>query len=146
MHIAKLSKKPTAYNCRYTKMEFKYFRKNCLSQMERQEIRNLHFLKTQVSIRIWEEILLSKLKVTQRSKMRQKWTLYIISVLLYVGQPRSPGLRGETVTKTLVKFVLSFQNFGGKIACEVRHNCIQLYCNTVVSHCACDFFPKILER
>ena len=21
----------------------------------------------------------------------------------------------------------------------------QLYCNTVVSHCACDFFPKILE-
>ena len=43
-------------------------------------------------------------------------------------QPRSQGLRGETVTKTLVKFVL------------VRHNRIQLYCNTVVSHCACDFF------
>ena len=37
-------------------------------------------------------------------------------------QPRSQGLRGETVTKTLVKFVLSFQNFGKKIACAVRHN------------------------
>ena len=53
-------------------MEFKYFRKNRLSQMEKQEIRNLHSLKTQVSIRIWEEIVLSKLKVTVRSKMRQK--------------------------------------------------------------------------
>ena len=40
-------------------------------------------------------------------------------------QPRSQGLRGETVTKTLVKFVLSFQNFGEKIACAVRHNRIQ---------------------
>ena len=29
-------------------------------------------------------------------------------------QPRSQGLRGETVTKTLVKFVLSFQNFAEK--------------------------------
>ena len=57
-------------------------------------------------------------------------------------QPRSQGLRGETVTKTLVKFVLSFQNFGKKIACAVRHNRIQLYCNTVVSHCACDFFSQ----
>ena len=96
--------------------------------MERQKIRNLHFLKTQVSIRIWEEILLSKLKVTQRSKMRQKWILYIISVLLYVGQPRSQGLRGETVTKTLVKFVLSFQNFGKKIPCAVRlqYGCVAL--------------------
>ena len=37
-------------------------------------------------------------------------------------QPRSQGLRGETVTKTLVKFILSFQNFGKKIACAVRHN------------------------
>ena len=44
-------------------------------------------------------------------------------------QPRSQGLRGETVTKTLVKFVLSFQNFGEKITCAVRHNRIQLYCN-----------------
>ena len=26
------------------------------------------------------------------------------------------------MTKTLVKFVLWFQNFGGKIACAVRHN------------------------
>ena len=43
-------------------------------------------------------------------------------------QPRSQGLRGETVTKTLVKFVLSFQNFGERIACAVRHNRIQLYC------------------
>ena len=29
------------------------------------------------------------------------------------------GLRGETVTKTLVKFILSFQNFVKKIACAV---------------------------
>ena len=29
-------------------------------------------------------------------------------------QPRSQDLRGETVTKTLVKFILSFQNFGKK--------------------------------
>ena len=43
----------------------------------------------------------------------------------YLHQPRSQGLRGETVTKTLVKFVLSFQNFGEKIACAVRHNRIQ---------------------
>ena len=67
----------------------------------------------------------------------------------HTSQPRSQGLRGETLTKTLVKFVLSFQNFGKKIACAVRHNRIQPllpYCNTVVSHCACDFFPKILER
>ena len=41
-------------------------------------------------------------------------------------QPRSQGLRGETVTKTLVKFVLSFQNFGKKIACAVRHNRIAI--------------------
>ena len=41
-------------------------------------------------------------------------------------QPRSQGLRGETVMKTLVKFVLSFQNFGGKIACAVRHNRIAI--------------------
>ena len=61
-------------------------------------------------------------------------------------QPRSQGLRGETVTKTLAKFVLSFQNFGKKIACAVRHNRIAIQLNTVVSHCACDFFPKILER
>ena len=57
-------------------------------------------------------------------------------------QPRSQGLRGETVTKTLVKFILSFQNFGKKIACAVRHNRIAIHLNTVVSHCACDFFPK----
>ena len=43
-----------------------------------------------------------------------------------LSQPRSQGLRGETVTKTLVKFVLSFQNFGGKIACAVRHNRIAI--------------------
>ena len=41
-------------------------------------------------------------------------------------QPRSQGLRGETVTKTLVKFILSFQNFGEKIACAVRHNRIAI--------------------
>ena len=51
-------------------------------------------------------------------------------------QPRSQGLRGETVTKTLVKFILSFQNFGGKIACAVRHNCIAISdCNTVEYGC-----------
>ena len=54
-------------------------------------------------------------------------------------QPRSQGLRGETVTKTLVKFILSFQNFGGKIACAVRHNRIAIQLNTVVSHCAAIF-------
>ena len=45
---------------------------------------------------------------------------------LCFNQPRSQGLRGETVTKTLVKFVLSFQNFGEKIACAVRHNRIAI--------------------
>ena len=45
---------------------------------------------------------------------------------LVLVQPRSQGLRGETVTKTLVKFVLSFQNFGKKIACAVRHNRIAI--------------------
>ena len=61
-------------------------------------------------------------------------------------QHRSQGLRGETVTKILVKFILSFQNFGKKIAYAVQHNCIAIQLNTVVSHCACDFFLKILER
>ena len=41
-------------------------------------------------------------------------------------QPRSQGLRGETVTKTLVKFILSFQNFGKKIAAQ---------CDTTVFNC-----------
>ena len=57
-------------------------------------------------------------------------------------QPRSQSLRGETVTKTLVKFILSFQNFGEKIACAVRHHRIATHLNTVVSHCAAIFFPK----
>ena len=48
-----------------------------------------------------------------------------IVLMLMLYQPRSQSLRGETVTKTLVKFVLSFQNFGEKIACAVRHNRIQ---------------------
>ena len=43
-----------------------------------------------------------------------------------INQLRSQGLRGETVTQTLVKFVLSFQNFGEKIACAVRHNRIAI--------------------
>ena len=51
----------------------------------------------------------------------------------YWPQPRSQGLRGETVTKTLVKFVLSFQNFGKTIACAVRHNRIQLCCNSMIA-------------
>ena len=45
--------------------------------------------------------------------------LFITYLCLYLGQksdyiftqPRSQGLRGDTVTKTLVKFILSFQNF-----------------------------------
>ena len=55
-------------------------------------------------------------------KSRQKRSVNGNHLLI---QPRSQGLRGETVTKTLVKFVLSFQNFGEKIACAVRHNRIQ---------------------
>ena len=60
-----------------------------------------------------------------------------------INQPRSQGLRGETVTQTLVKFVLYF---GEKIACAVDTTVLQYSLNRVVSHCACDFFPKILER
>ena len=44
-------------------------------------------------------------------KSRQKRSVNGNHLLI---QPRSQGLRGETVTKTLVKFVLSFQNFGEK--------------------------------
>ena len=57
-------------------------------------------------------------------------------------QPRSQGLRGETVTKTLVKFILSFQNFGKKIACAVRHNRVAI---TVEYGCVAlrmRFFPQ----
>ena len=50
-------------------------------------------------------------------------------------QPRSQGLRGETVTKTLVKFILSFQNFGKKIACALRHNRIAITVITVEYGC-----------
>ena len=53
------------------------------------------------------------------------WTSVSFPLCQRSCQPRSQGLRGETVTKTLVKFVLSFQNFGEKIACAVRHNRIQ---------------------
>ena len=46
-----------------------------------------------------------------------------------------PGPSGW-VTKTLVKFILSFQNFGKKIACAVRHNRIAISdCNTVEYGC-----------
>ena len=41
-------------------------------------------------------------------------------------QPRSQGLRGETVTKPLVKFVLSFQIFWEK---NRMHSATQPYCN-----------------
>ena len=61
-------------------------------------------------------------------------------------QPRSQGLRGETVTKTLVKFVLSFQNFGEKIACAVRHNRIAITVEYGCVSLRMRFFPKILER
>ena len=58
----------------------------------------------------------------------------LLEYICYVHtQPRSQGLRGETVTKTLVKFILSFQNFAKKIACAVRHNRIAIQLNTVVS-------------
>ena len=61
---------------------------------------------------------------------------YILSTFQINKQPRSQGLRGETVTKTLVKFILSFQNFGEKIACAVRHNRIAISdCNTVEYGC-----------
>ena len=52
--------------------------------------------------------------------------LNFINFTTVYNQPRSQGLRGETVTKTLVKFVLSFQNFGKKIACAMRHNRIAI--------------------
>ena len=54
---------------------------------------------------------------------------------LRILQPRSQGLRGETVTKTLVKFILSFQNFGEKIASAVRHNRIAIQLNMVEYGC-----------
>ena len=37
---------------------------------------------------------------------------------------------------------LMLQNLGEKIACAVRHNRIAIQLNTVVSHCACDFFQN----
>ena len=55
-----------------------------------------------------------------------------IEISLANSQPRSQGLRGETVTKTLVKFVLSFQNFGEKIACAVRHNRIAITVESLI--------------
>ena len=57
-------------------------------------------------------------------------------------QPRSQGLRGETVTKTLVKFVLSFQNFGEKIACAVRHNRIAITVEYGCVSLRMRFFPQ----
>ena len=51
-----------------------------------------------------------------------------------INQPRPQGLRGETLTKTLVKFVLSFQNFGKTIACAVRHNRIQPLICIILDH------------
>ena len=57
-------------------------------------------------------------------------------------QPRSQGLRGETVTKTLVKFVLSFQNFGKKIACAVRHNRIAITVEYGCVSLRMRFFPQ----
>ena len=59
---------------------------------------------------------------------------------LAASQSRSQGLRGETVTKTLVKFVSSFQNFGKKIACAVRHNRIAIIQLCRTAHAI--FFPK----
>ena len=59
-----------------------------------------------------------------------------------LSQPRSQGLRGETVTKTLVKFVLSFQNFGEKIACAVRHNRIAITVEYGCVSLRMRFFPQ----
>ena len=53
--------------------------------------------------------------IAQRNKIYRD-----VAVKQWFWQPR-----GETVTKTLVKFVLSFQNFGKKIACAVGQNRIQ---------------------
>ena len=59
-----------------------------------------------------------------------------------LSKPRSQGLRGETVTKTLVKFVLSFQNFGKKIACAVRHNRIAITVEYGCVSLRMRFFPQ----
>ena len=61
-------------------------------------------------------------------------------------QPRSQGLRCETVRKTLVKFVLLFQNFGKKIACAVRHNRIAMTVEYGCVSLRMRFCSKILER
>ena len=45
-----------------------------------------------------------------------------ISVMRRGGLEQGLSLCGDTLTKTLMKFILSFQNFGKKIACAVRHN------------------------
>ena len=59
-------------------------------------------------------------------------------------QPRSQGLGGDAVTKTLVKFVLSFQNFGKKIACAVRHNRIAITVEYGCVSLRMRFFPQNL--
>ena len=58
------------------------------------------------------------------------------------GQPWSQGLHGETVTKTLVKFVLSFQNFGENIACAVGHNRIAITIEYGCVSLRMRFFPQ----
>ena len=71
------------------------------------------------------------------------FAIYIVTTIWL--QPRSQGLRGETVTKTLVEFILSFQNFGEKIACAVRHNRIAITVITVEYGCVSlrmRFFPQ----
>ena len=67
--------------------------------------------------------------VWERANYLMQWSNQIFN------QPRSQGLRGETLTKTLVKFILSFQNFGEKIACAVRHNRIAITVITVEYGC-----------
>ena len=68
------------------------------------------------------------------------------AVEISVVQPRSQGLCGETVTKTLVKFVLSFKISGKKLHAQWDtsvFNCIAIrLCRT--AHAI--FFPKILKR
>ena len=75
-------------------------------------------------------------KMGKNYEQNRKFCVVKVETLnLRILQPRSQGLRGETVTKTLVKFILSFQNFGEKIACAVRHNRIAIQLNMVEYGC-----------
>ena len=57
-------------------------------------------------------------------------------------QPRSQGLRGETVTKTLVKFILSFQNLGKKSHAQCDTTVLQYIWIRSCRTAHTIFFPK----